>query len=585
LHEEVTSMRQRQGIVGAVAAACVVAATIAGITGVPAASATTSTRSASTTIAGSTTFHGVALATTSLAGVTVGASGLDGTIDWQQSATLSTDFDTDAVRQGRAVDPVDHVTNGPAGTMTINWSLADLQVAFPGFGPFAVGTIGLSASGPCELRYAGTAYVCHLESDTSPILDSDPFPGPYVRARLVTDVTVTPAALATLRTASIAGTPVGTSGLAFGAAPVVDTLTVPCAAAPGDHLSYGLGSVSTTPGLTLQTGLALEVGTSVVNPDFPQSSAEPIVHLPPLASPTFGFAPISALVPMTGRGAVFDLGGVLADDTPVHAEPGGPYSVPEGAALTFDGSGSGGGCTAPTLHWVFSDGNAADGAQVTHAFADDGLFSGTLTATRGAQTATVDFPVTVTDVAPTVDAGADVSGRVGTAVSFLGVATDPSPVDQQSLAYSWDFGDGSPAASTATPTHTYDAGGVYDATLTVCDKDGGCASDVRRVSVTAQQPTVLLYLGDLVGRTGARSDVRAIVVDRKLRPLPGRTVVFTLGTQTVSATTDTRGLAATKLDITQPRGLYALTASWQPSAGDEEYAGSSMTVPFLVLRR
>ena len=53
--------------------------------------------------------------------------------------------------------------------MVANWSLADLMVSFPGYAfPFDIGTIGLTTSGNCNLRFGGAAYVCHLTNDHRP---------------------------------------------------------------------------------------------------------------------------------------------------------------------------------------------------------------------------------------------------------------------------------------------------------------------------------------------------------------------------------------------------------------------------------
>ena len=79
--------------------------------------------------------------------------------------------------------------------------------------------------------------------------------------------------------------------------------------------------------------------------------------------------------------------------------------------------------------------------------------------------------------------------------------------------------------------------------------------------------------------------MRAVLVDRNLQPVVGRTITFKLGDQTVSATTDARGVASTTLRVTKRGGLYALTASFSPAATEGAYTGSSMTLPFLVLPR
>src|SRR3954451_22856068 len=116
-------MRHHQRVLGAFVAACVgVATMVAGVVGASSASAATATRTGQTTISGSKSLQGIGLDATSLIGVDLGATGLSGTIDWQQSTTLSTKFDTDAVRQGRGVDPEDRATRSMTGTMVANWT-------------------------------------------------------------------------------------------------------------------------------------------------------------------------------------------------------------------------------------------------------------------------------------------------------------------------------------------------------------------------------------------------------------------------------------------------------------------------------
>jgi PKD repeat protein len=401
-----------------------------------------------------------------------------------------------------------------------------------------------------------------------------------VNTKVVADVTVTPQALATLRSASIGGTSVGTSNLSLSETPTTDPLSAACTAGVGDHLSYALGAFSSTPGVHVQASLQVDVGTTVVNPD--PTAPNPLVAVP-VATPSFPFAAFDTTTAISSaNGATYDLGAVQADDQPVTAVAGGPYHGVEGAAITFDGSGSTVGCGA-ALHWEFSDGGSADGASVSHTFADNGTYTGTLTATKGSDTDTAAFSMTVDNEVPAVDAGGDSSSGVNAVVSFVGTATDPSSVDQGSLQYTWAFGDGSPTAAGPNVDHAFTQPGVYDVTLTVCDKDGGCNVDTRRITVaSATKPSLIVYYGDLLGRTGGTTNLRAVLVDRNLQPLPGRTVTFTLGSQTATATTDSRGVATTTLKITQRLGLYAVTASWRP--GDTQYAGSSMTLPYLVLR-
>jgi len=93
--------------------------------------------------------------------------------------------------------------------------------------------------------------------------------------------------------------------------------------------------------------------------------------------------------------------------------------------------------------------------------------------------------VVVADAAnqpPTVTATRTPAGDVprGTPVAFTAVGSDP---DGDTLTYTWDFGDGLTGEG-ATPSHSYDLAGSYDAKVTVADGKGGTASFTVPVTVT-----------------------------------------------------------------------------------------------------
>lgn len=92
-----------------------------------------------------------------------------------------------------------------------------------------------------------------------------------------------------------------------------------------------------------------------------------------------------------------------------------------------------------------------------------------------------DGTLTVSNVAPVVNAGLDQEKVAGDEVTFAGAFTDPSSPGHEAL---WGFDDGSPeVAGTLTPTHVFTRHGVYNVTLTVSDSHGAAASDSLVVTI------------------------------------------------------------------------------------------------------
>jgi PKD repeat protein len=52
------------------------------------------------------------------------------------------------------------------------------------------------------------------------------------------------------------------------------------------------------------------------------------------------------------------------------------------------------------------------------------------------------------------------------------------------VSYTWDFGDGSPAATGVTTSHPYAAPGTYTVVLTIVDSEGETATATATVPVT-----------------------------------------------------------------------------------------------------
>ena len=253
------SMQLTRRAAGALIAACAIGLAA----GASPALAASTTLTSPTTLSGSAPLSALGL---SASGADVTAtSDLTTTLNWSQPASLSTTFDPNLVRQGRELDPVDSYARTASGSMSLSWTFNHLQVSWDGIGPLGLGSPSFSASGPCDLMASGGDYVCHLTSSQVSLLDTYPVPGPYVKLSLAAAVTITPEALATLRTASFGGNPGGTAGLSLGESPITDTLAVPCTVGAGDELTYNLGNLSSTEGITEVTSLVFDVGGEIPN--------------------------------------------------------------------------------------------------------------------------------------------------------------------------------------------------------------------------------------------------------------------------------------------------------------------------------
>jgi PKD repeat protein len=68
--------------------------------------------------------------------------------------------------------------------------------------------------------------------------------------------------------------------------------------------------------------------------------------------------------------------------------------------------------------------------------------------------------------------------------------TGSTDTDGSIASYSWDFGDGTPAATGATPAHTYAQAGTYTVRLTVTDDRGGTNTSTRTVTVSSPAITL-----------------------------------------------------------------------------------------------
>ena len=162
-------------------------------------------------------------------------------------------------------------------------------------------------------------------------------------------------------------------------------------------------------------------------------------------------------------------------------------ACPAPIAITFFG-------TAPPgamVTWLYGDGSTGTGATSSHTYANNGVDTiKMITVNASGCRDTIMYIDTIYDLKLKI-IDTPKSGCVPLTVSFSAVAltTQPNPTlpphtYPYSLgSYTWNFGDGSPTSSAATPTHTYTAVGVYTVILNVVTSNGCIISDTTKVYV------------------------------------------------------------------------------------------------------
>jgi PKD repeat protein len=396
-------------------------------------------------------------------------------------------------------------------------------------------------------------------------------------------VTVTSEGVLSVRKAEVVGgQAIGDKDLTWdGTSPdtIHDNIAIGCSQPSGNDLTYALTGNSVDVGTKLSTVLTPQIGIDL--DVFPDPSAWDIVDIP------VDLVDFPDMTMTAADAAPQILGAVQKDNVPPVADAGGAgpnhtYAGAEGAAVAFDGSGSADNCPV-ALRWDFSDGGVAFGPHPSHTFADNGHYTGQLTATDQAGNATTQaFEVEVSNQNPAAIAGLATTADWGRPIAFNGQATDPSSVDLNSLAFTWDFGDGSPSATGAkNAIHSYGAPGSYTAHLTVADKDGGTDGADRGVTVTKRN-TALVYTGATSGGPNKVVTLSATLSDEYGQPVVGRKVTFTVGAQTADGYSNSSGVAAVALKLNQKPGSYPLSAVF---AEDSHYFGANTAALTFSLKK
>jgi hypothetical protein len=262
------------------------------------------------------------------------------------------------------------------------------------------------------------------------------------------------------------------------------------AATAGVDYQAGSGTVTFAPGQTTATVLVTVYGDGAFEPD-----------------EVFGLL-LSNPVNVTLAPIPLAYGTIVNDDHAPVASAGADQTIDEGSVVSFDGSGSSDADgDALSYSWDFGDGSGGTGANPSHVYGDNGLFTVTLTVSDGANVSTSTLAVTVQNVAPAAAVSGPADGVPGQQRTFTFTAADASPADQAGMfTYQIDWGDGSIQAVQGPATgvqvsHVYAATGPVTVSVTATDKDSATGS------ATSQAVTIAgaeLQGGDLVvgGTTG-----------------------------------------------------------------------------------
>jgi PKD repeat protein len=189
---------------------------------------------------------------------------------------------------------------------------------------------------------------------------------------------------------------------------------------------------------------------------------------------------------------------VIFTNLPPTADAGGDETADEGEIISFNGTANDPESQPLEILWDFGDGSTASGTLTpTHAYDDDGLFTVTLVVTDTSGLSDSDtLQVTVSNVAPTVEAGANQTADEGESVSLdPATFTDPGTADTHTATIDW--GDGTVEAGTVNQandtvsgSHVYADNGLFTVTVTVTDDDSGSDSDTFTVNVANVDPSV-----------------------------------------------------------------------------------------------
>lgn len=182
-------------------------------------------------------------------------------------------------------------------------------------------------------------------------------------------------------------------------------------------------------------------------------------------------------------------------------------------------------------------------------------------------------------VAPTASFSVSAHPTVKEQVDFNASGSHSNDPGGYIVAYSWNYGDGTPA--TSSDRHVFAKAGTYNVSLTVTDEAGLTATTTTAVTIAHQATSIV---------SGAANGYRNIPVRLNARletnigneveaGVGGEKLAFELDSQECTATTNSVGEASCEITPTEAAGSYHVIISY---AGSSVYGPSTVSEPFTL---
>ena len=203
-------------------------------------------------------------------------------------------------------------------------------------------------------------------------------------------------------------------------------------------------------------------------------------------------------------GSSSDVALVTATNLPPVPAVSGPTSTPEGSAVTYTTAETDPGTDTLTRHWSlkYPDGHTVDGGTdrtFTFTPPDNGAFVLTLAVMDDdGGSASKDFPINVTNVAPTFSGNVPTGVFVDQTFNLTLGASDPGQDSVSNWLVNWGDGQTVNVGPVPSLSHSYSSTGPFTISITPTDEDGTYPAVTRTIIVSPRPINILSISGTAV---------------------------------------------------------------------------------------